>query len=206
MQRSVRGAALAIILLLLQAVPVLSGPRLTQEDGERMLEEVVQVLESFGLTYDRKMPLYYRPHDEVVMKAHEVFGTARELNSFYQPYNPECIWLSSDLPRGEALPTLCHWLGDAWLTRNTPVGQSLEMQAGFLIWLTHKFLKSMGDYRRVALLERRTPSEGTTCFRKLLAYERERGTKAVLDLMRAQKEMPRESRWTLNWILHPRKR
>lgn len=125
--------------------------------------------------------------DELQTKLNEG-GRAVDANGFYQPYNPEKIYILTGLTRGECAGVAAHEYTHAWQSRNCP-SQDRALTEGFACWVQYHYLVSAGFPEDARQLLRRSDADYGQSLHKLLEMEKKIGVKKVIEYARTARDL-----------------
>jgi hypothetical protein len=185
----------AIVLLIFAAsdiFPVYGDKIETQEQGEECFRIARDHLKKMGIVIDRKILLFMRPWEEVQVHFVSGGGLAKTVGGFYQPRDPESIWIIVGRSKNMTISDMSHELAHAWQVTNTPI-QDRMLVEGFATWCQYKVMKTLG-YAGFAedIFKLGDPdySEGLRLFMEL---ERKRGVKGVVEYAKTATKPPKKN-------------
>ncbi|MCE7869397.1 hypothetical protein DYH09_03360 [bacterium CPR1] len=154
-----------------------------QAQAESLYNKVVKFVD--GLLGDRVKPLPpVRICDDDELQTRFIEGgRAMQVAGFYQPYNPEQIYIRSYETLVEAGGTLAHEYTHAWQSRHA-VQQDRALKEGFANWVEYHYLVSIGEPGRAASLTQSSDPDYGASLQRLLELERKSGKAAVIKLGR----------------------
>ncbi len=155
----------------------------TQAQAETLYSKVVKFAD--GLLKDKVKPLPpVRICDDDELQTRFIEGgRAMQVAGFYQPYNPEQIYIRSYETLVEAGGTLAHEYTHAWQSRHA-VQQDRALKEGFANWVEYHYLISIGEPGRAASLTQSSDPDYGASLQRLLELERKSGKAAVIKLGR----------------------
>ena len=125
--------------------------------------------------------------DELQTKLNEG-GRAVDANGFYQPYNPEKIYILTGLTRGDCSGVAAHEYTHAWQSRNCP-SQDRALTEGFACWVQYHYLVSAGFRDDAKDLLGRSDADYGQSLHKLLEMEKKVGMKKVIEFARTARDL-----------------
>lgn len=161
-----------------------------QKQAEKLYNKVVAFVHGFlGEKVSPLPPVRFCDDDELQTRLIEGGGRAIKVIGFYQPYNPEQIYILSYEMLPDAGATLAHEFTHAWQSRHA-VSQDRALKEGFARWVEYHYLLSIGETSRAyALTTVRDPDYGDS-LRQLLEIEKRQGKAAVIKLGRTGARLP----------------
>jgi hypothetical protein len=159
------------------------------KQADELFKKARQVLGSLGLTVPREILLKLRTRDELMVENNSHGGRTLELNGFYQPYNPETIWVVSGLSEEETIAVMAHELTHAWQSTNAPQ-QDRKLSEGFARWSEYHVLLAQGHPDLAERLTRDSDPDYGGGLRFLLDLEKRQGTPAVMEYAKTQTKIP----------------
>jgi hypothetical protein len=173
-----------LVIALVSAVTSTTSPALAQvtEESEAvaLLARARKCLAGLGIVVERDILLKLRTRAELEIENNSQGGRTIELNGFYQPYNPECIWVASGTSEMETLATLSHELTHAWQSTHAPQ-QDRKLAEGFARWCEYHVLRDAGEPEMASALRRSADPDYGGGLRFLLELERSQGFHAVVE-------------------------
>jgi hypothetical protein len=156
----------------------------TPAEIDALYKEVQRYLEGMtGLKVDTLPPVMLVQGDEMDTRFAEGSGRSFRAHAFYQPYNPEIIYVLSGHSAYDLGPTLAHEFTHAWQSRHCPQ-QDRMLKEGFASWVGYKYAQSKGYTGQMsAMLGARDPDYGEG-LRKCLEIEKKSGVKGLLQFVR----------------------
>ena len=156
-----------------------------EAEGQALLLKARQALAPLGMQVDREILVKLRTRDELQVENTTRHGRTLELNGFYIPYNPESIWVVSNLSEPELLGTLAHELTHAWQSTEAPQ-QDRKLCEGFARWCEYHVLQAAGHSARAAGLLRDPDPDYGGGLRFLVNLEAAQGAAAVIEYARTR--------------------
>lgn len=162
----------------------------TPAEMESLYKEVQRFVEGLtGLKVDGLPPVRLVLSDEMETKFVEGSGRSMRPHAFYQPYNPEMIYVLTGHSAYDLGPTLAHEFTHAWQSRHCPQ-QDRMLKEGFATWVGYKYAQSKGYHGMTsAMLALRDPDYGEG-LRRCLEIEKKSGVKGLLDFVRKNSRLP----------------
>ena len=163
---------------------------LTQEQGEECFKEARNLLATLSITIPREILLKVRPKDEVQTHLANAGGRSISVGGYYQPYNPEQIWIVSGRTKNQTISDMAHELTHAWQSTECPL-QDRTIKEGLAVWCEYKILIMLGEKamaQRLTLWEDPDYGGGLRLFLKV---EKEGGIPAVLEYAKKTKKPPK---------------
>lgn len=158
-------------------------PVTQEEDALRLFGQAKRAIAAIGLTLARDLPLKFRTRDEVSVENNGSGGRTMELDGFYRPYNPEEIWVVSGLSAARTLGVMAHEMTHCWQSDNAPL-QDRKLKEGFARWVQYHVLLHEGYTSAAYALTRSGDDDYLGGLLALLAVEKQKGVKGVIDLAR----------------------
>ncbi len=140
-----------------------------------------------GLTIAPAPPVQLADKDELQTKFTRS-GRSLDVGGFYQPYNPEMIYILSGLTPIETAATLVHEYTHAWQSRNCPL-QDRALTEGFATWVQYHYLMSVGESPKAYRLTRHHDPDYGASLRALLAKEKKLGKAGVIKFARTSDKL-----------------
>lgn len=147
---------------------------------DTVYQQVQKFINSYlgGIAIKPPPPAQLADKDELQTKFIEG-GRAMDVGGFYQPYNPEKIYILSGDTDVETAATLVHEYTHAWQSRNCP-SQDRALTEGFASWVEYKYLVSRGEtYKAQALTRKPDPDYGAALV-KFLELEKKLKPEGVI--------------------------
>ena len=147
---------------------------------DALYREIQRYLDTLtDLKVDRAPPVILVQADEMDTRFAEGSGRSFRAHAFYQPYNPEIIYVLSGHSAYDLGPTLVHEFTHAWQSRHCPQ-QDRQLKEGFASWVAYKYAQSKGYTDQMSqMLGTRDPDYGDG-LKKCLAIEKQSGVKGLL--------------------------
>lgn len=157
---------------------------------ETLYKEVQRFVDGLtGLKVDSLPPVRLVLSDEMETKFAEGSGRSMRPHAFYQPYNPEMIYVLTGHSPYDLGPTLAHEFTHAWQSRHCPQ-QDRMLKEGFATWVGYKYALSKGYHGQAnGMLALRDPDYGEG-LRRCLEIEKKSGVKGLLDFVRKNSRFP----------------
>ncbi|MFP4498786.1 MAG: hypothetical protein ACLFQV_11290 [Vulcanimicrobiota bacterium] len=190
-----------IILILVACIsvfPARAQTVKTQEEAEKIFKDVRSRLAKLGISLDREILLKLRTVDEIHVQHNSTGGRAVNIGGYYQPFNPETIWIIQDKSREYTYGVLAHEFGHAWQSSNAPL-QDRMIKEGFAEWCEYQILKSLGASHCLKQMENNPDPDYGGGLRLFLAVEKKEGLKGLLEFARTQQNPP-------DWFKDPLKK
>lgn len=147
---------------------------------DTLYKEVQRFLEALtGLKVDKAPPVMLVQADEMDTRFAEGSGRSFRAHAFYQPYNPELIYVLSGHSAYDLGPTLAHEFTHAWQSRHCPQ-QDRMLKEGFASWVAYKYAQSKGYTDQMSQMMRATDPDYGEGLRKCLTIEKQSGVKGLL--------------------------
>ncbi len=162
----------------------------TQEQGEECFAEARKLLSTLGITIPRQILLKVRPKDEVQTHLANAGGRSVSVGGYYQPYDPEQIWIVSGQSRNQTISDMSHELAHAWQSTECPL-QDRTIKEGFAVWCEYKVLFMLGEKELAKQLALREDPDYGGGLRLFLKVEKEGGVAAVLEYAKKTKKPPK---------------
>lgn len=156
----------------------------TKAEMDTIYKEVQRYVEGLtGLKVDSLPPVMLVMGDEMDTRFAEGSGRSFRAHAFYQPYNPELIYVLSGHSAYDLGPTLAHEFTHAWQSRHCPQ-QDRMLKEGFASWVGYKYAQSKGYSEQMARMKgARDPDYGEG-LRKCLEIEQKSGGKGLVEFVR----------------------
>lgn len=178
---------LLLAVLLLLASPARAQTVQGDEDGALWLQRTRQIVAKLGVTVPRDILLKVRPADEVQVQYISTGGRSISVGGYYQPYNPETIWIVSGQSPEETMASMAHELAHAWQSTEAPL-QDRTVVEGFARWVEYKLLLDLGEEARARDLAASPDPDYGEGLRLFLEVERRGGIPEVLKAARTARK------------------
>lgn len=164
---------------------------LTQAQLETLYEGVKRFLrtDQTGVLVTFDLPVKLADKDEFDTKLNEG-GRAVQAVGFYNPYNPEQIYMLSGRDKVETASTLVHEYTHAWQSRNCP-SQDRAMKEGFACYVQYRYLLSIGQSGMARDLTHNSDPDYGASLATLLAYEKKVGVEGVVKWAKTERNLPK---------------
>jgi hypothetical protein len=163
----------------------------SQEQGENCFKQARTLLSSLGVTVPRNILLKVRSKDEVQVQYISTGGRAILVGGYYQPYDPETIWIIINQPRDKTIGDMAHELAHAWQSTNCPL-QDRTLVEGFAMWCEYKVLVGMGHKRYAEHLAQSPDPDYGEGLRLFLKVEAKRGASGVIEFAKKNTKVPKD--------------
>ena len=156
----------------------------TPAKAEALYKEVQSFVQTLtGVKVEGAPPLRLVQSDELDTRFAESSGRSFRAHAFYQPYNPEMIYLLTGHSAYDLGPTLAHEFTHAWQSRTCPP-QDRMVTEGFASWVGYKYALSKGYHEQAQrMLGARDPDYGEG-LRRCLEIEKKSGVKGLVKFVR----------------------
>ena len=135
------------------------------------------------------IPIRLVQSDEMDTRFAESSGRSFRAHAFYQPYNPEMIYVLSGHSAYDLGPTLAHEYTHAWQSRLCPA-QDRMVTEGFATWVGYKYALSKGYTEQARqMMTLRDPDYGEG-LKKCLEIEKRSGIKGLVAFVRKEQKFP----------------
>ncbi len=174
------------LLLLLACAPALAstgGAVQGDEDGAALFARTRDLVARLGVTVPRDILLKVRPREEV--QVHYLSGGGRTISvgGYYQPFDPETIWIVAGQSPSATMASMAHELAHAWQSTNSPL-QDRTITEGFARWVEYRLLLRVGEEGRALALAGSPDPDYGAGLRLFLDLDRQGGPTAVLKAAR----------------------
>ncbi len=176
-------------LCLLMAGPALADPVTDDATAQALFNQARGELSALGLTIPRDILLHLRTADELNVQLHSTGGLSIEADGFYQPYNPECVWIVSGHDRLYTEGVMAHELTHAWQSTEAPQ-QDRTVTEGFATWVQYHVLQHIGDPSDADQLTYRSDIDYGKGLHFFLDLEKREGIDAVVHFARTESKIP----------------
>jgi len=149
-------------------------------DGLPCFQEARRLLASIGVTIPRDILLKVRPREEVQVQYISSGGRSIQVGGYYQPCDPEQIWIIAGQSRISTIADMAHELAHAWQSTYAPP-QDRTITEGFAMWCEYKVLLLLGAREKAASLLRLDDEDYGKGLRLFLAIESKSGASGVLE-------------------------
>jgi hypothetical protein len=136
-----------------------------------------------GLKVDRLPPVMLVMSDEMDTRFAEGSGRSFRAHAFYQPYNPELIYVLSGHSAYDLGPTLAHEFTHAWQSRHCPQ-QDRMLKEGFASWVAYKYAEARGYREQMNQMKRARDPDYGEGLRRCLEIEKKSGIRGVVEFVR----------------------
>ncbi len=163
----------------------------TPAKADALYKEVQSFVQTLtGVKVDGAPPLRLVQSDELDTRFAESSGRSFRAHAFYQPYNPEMIYLLTGHSAIDLGPTLAHEFTHAWQSRTCPP-QDRMVTEGFASWVGYKFAVSKGYHEQArGMLGARDPDYGEG-LKRCLEIEKKSGVKGLVKFVREAASFPK---------------
>lgn len=159
------------------------------EQGEAVFKVARTFMARLGVAVDREILLKVRPYDEVQVQHCSTGGRAISVGGYYQPYDPETIWIVSGQSRNRTMADMAHELAHAWQSTNAP-SQDRKLKEGFAMWCEYHVLLMVGETAEASSLLKIDDPDYGDGLRLFLDLERKSGAPAVVEYERTATQPP----------------
>lgn len=160
-----------------------------QAQAEKLYNKVVGFVDGLLGEKVKPLPPVRICDDDELQTRFKEGGRSIDVIGFYNPYNPEQIYILSYEPLIDAGATLAHEFTHAWQSRHA-VQQDRALQEGFACWVEYHYLQSLGESTRAYNLTLHNDPDYGASLRQLLAIEKKQGKAAVIKLGRTGSKLP----------------
>lgn len=160
-----------------------------QSQAEKLYKSVVSFVDNLLKDKVKPLPPVRICDDDELQTRQQEGGRAVQVIGFYQPYDPEQIYILSFEPLVDAGATLAHEFTHAWQSRHS-VQQDRALKEGFACWVEYHYLMSLGEASRAYALTTHSDPDYGASLRKLLEIEKRQGKEAVIKLGRTGTKLP----------------
>lgn len=174
-------------VLILVASPARAQTVQGDEDGAVWFQRTREIVAKLGVTVPREILLKVRPADEVQVQYISGGGRSIEVGGYYQPYNPETIWVVAGQAPNETMACLAHELAHAWQSTEAPL-QDRTVVEGFARWVEYKLLLAVGEEARARGLASSPDPDYGEGLRLFLEVERRSGVSGVIQAARTARK------------------
>jgi hypothetical protein len=161
----------------------------TQEKGEACFKEVRNVLSKLGISVNRNILLKMRTKQEVQVHFISTGGRSIQVGGYYQPFNPETIWIIINQQKVNTIADQAHELTHAWQSSNCPL-QDRMLTEGFAMYCEYKFLQAIGEKAFAeSLLRIKDPDYGDG-LRLFVEVEKKNGVQGAIEYAKKTTKPP----------------
>ena len=180
-----------VLLLVISTAGILFSSDIIEDDaqGAAAFAEARALLSSLGVSVDREILLKVRPREEVQVHYCSTSGRGISVGGYYQPYDPETIWIISGQKKTDTIGDMVHELTHAWQSTNAPL-QDPMISEGFAMWCEVKVLLMLGDKSKALQCMSITDPDYGGGLRMYLDIEKKGGIPAVLEYARTATKAP----------------
>ncbi|MHC9539620.1 MAG: hypothetical protein AB9903_08870 [Vulcanimicrobiota bacterium] len=149
-------------------------------DGLPCFQEARRLLASIGVTIPREILLKVRPREEVQVQYISTGGRSIQVGGYYQPCDPEQIWIIAGQSRIGTIADMAHELAHAWQSTYAP-SQDRTITEGFAMWCEYKVLFLLGAKEKAASLLRLDDEDYGKGLKLFLSIESKSGSSGVIE-------------------------
>lgn len=163
----------------------------SQNQLETIYKQAQQFINSelAGLAIKPPPPVKLVDLDELQTKANRGSRALPDVLAFYNPYNPEEIYVLSGIEPDECGGVMVHEYTHAWQSRNCP-SQDRALSEGFATWVQYRYLMKRGRRDLANNLTYHGDADYGAALNSLLSYEKKHGAAKVIEYARSQRDLP----------------
>lgn len=162
----------------------------TQAQLDKAYADAMKFLkaDATGIWVANAPPAQIADKDEIQTKFTES-GLSISVSGFYQPYNPEAIYILSGQTPDKCAATIVHEYTHSWQSRNCP-SQDRALKEGFASWMEYRYLMARGRTSQANALTRKSNPDYGASLQQLLKMEKKVGVEGILKFVQTERELP----------------